>query len=111
MCFRAVLPSVSFVDLFPAPFMHWLSTLSVLATIPFTLASPIAPRWDDMQVKHAWNAVPKNWECQGHPPEGTTIDLRIALRPDRENALIDTLYEISDPDQPKCVPLPSPRVF
>ncbi|KAI9444519.1 subtilisin-like protein [Lactarius indigo] len=81
--------------------MYWLSTFSVLAAVPFTLASPLAPRWDDLQVKHAWNTVPKNWECQGHPPEGTTIDLRIALKPHRENALTDTLYEISDPAHPK----------
>ncbi|KAH9031560.1 subtilisin-like protein [Lactarius hengduanensis] len=81
--------------------MYWLPTLSVLAAVPFTLASPLAPRWDDLQVKHAWNTVPKNWECQGHPPEGSTIDLRIALKPERENALVDTLYEISDPAHPK----------
>ncbi len=91
--------------------MHWLPTLSVLAAVPFILASPLAPRWDDMQVKHAWNTVPKNWECQGHPPEGTTIDLRIALKPNRESALVDALYEISDPDHPKYVPLPLPRVY
>ncbi|KAH9041616.1 hypothetical protein EDB85DRAFT_2139710 [Lactarius pseudohatsudake] len=30
----------------------------------------------------------------GHPSVGATIDLRIALKPDRENALVDTLYEI-----------------
>ena len=91
--------------------MHWLSTLSVLAAFPFTLATPIAPRWDDMQVKHAWNTVPKNWKCQGNPPEGTTIDLQIALKPNCESALIDTLYEISDPGNPKYVPPPSPRVY
>ncbi|KAF8257579.1 peptidase S8/S53 domain-containing protein [Lactarius quietus] len=55
------------------------------------------PLWDNMQVKHTWNAVPENWECLGPPPSGTTIDLHIALKPHRENALIDALYEVSDP--------------
>ena len=37
---------------------------------------------------------------------GTTIDLHIALKPERENALIETLYEVSDPKLPKRVSLP-----
>ena len=36
----------------------------------------------------------------------STIDLHIALKPDRENALIEALYEVSDPMLPKHVPLP-----
>ncbi|KAF8256804.1 subtilisin-like protein [Lactarius quietus] len=58
------------------------------------------PLWDNMQMKHTWNAVPANWECLGPPPSGTTIDLYIALKPHRENALIDALYEVSDPRNP-----------
>jgi tripeptidyl-peptidase-1 len=92
--------------------MYWLLlTLSVLAAVHFTLASPISARWDETQVKHVWNTVPKNWECQGYPPEETTIDLRIALKPDNENALVDALYEISDPNHPKYVFFPSPHVY
>jgi len=91
--------------------MYWLSTLSVLAAVPLTLASPVSPHWDDMQVKHAWDTVPKNWECQGKAPEGSTIDLRIALKPHQENALIDALYEVSDPGHPKYVCHPLPRVI
>ncbi|KAH9172012.1 hypothetical protein EDB89DRAFT_1967157, partial [Lactarius sanguifluus] len=51
-----------------------------------------------MHVKHAqaWTAVPANWECLGDPSAGITIDLRIALRPHRENGSIDALYEASD---------------
>jgi tripeptidyl-peptidase-1 len=41
-----------------------------------------------------------------NPLQGTTIDLHIALKPERENALIDALYEVSDPKLPKHVPLP-----
>ncbi|KAF8264977.1 subtilisin-like protein [Lactarius quietus] len=64
-------------------------------------STPLAPLWDNMQVKHTWNAVPANWECLGPPPSGTTIDLHIALKPHRENALIDALYEVSDPRNPR----------
>lgn len=61
----------------------------------------LAPNWDDTYVKHTWNAVPTNWESVGPPPAGTTLDLRIALNPHRENALIEALYEVSDPTHPK----------
>ncbi len=77
--------------------------LSVLVAVPLGLATPLSPRWDDMRSKHSWESVPKKWECQGHPPLGTTIDLRIALKPHRESALIDALYEVSGPRHPKYV--------
>ncbi|KAH9060328.1 subtilisin-like protein [Lactarius deliciosus] len=47
-----------------------------------------------MYIKHSWNAIPKNWVSLGRPPSDTTIDLYIALKPHRENALIDALYEV-----------------
>ncbi len=56
-----------------------------------------------MHIKHSWNAVPKNWESLGRPPSDTTINLYIALKPQRENALIDELYEVSSPGHPKHV--------
>ncbi|KAH9061966.1 subtilisin-like protein [Lactarius vividus] len=78
--------------------MHYLSVLSVLATgLLGGLTKPLSPPWDDMHIKHSWNAVPKNWESLGHPPSGTTIDLYIALKPQRENALVDALHEVSEP--------------
>ena len=85
--------------------MYWFSVLSVsvFAAIPLGLATPISPRWDDMRVKHLWESVPEKWESQGQPPVGTTIDLRIALKPHRENALTDALYEVSDPAHTRCV--------
>ncbi|KAH9062451.1 subtilisin-like protein [Lactarius vividus] len=54
-----------------------------------------------MHIKHSWNAVPRNWESLGHPPSGTTIDLYMALKPQRENALVDALYEVSEPGHPR----------
>ncbi len=89
--------------------MHYLqlSVLFVLAAAP--LVDPTmshASLWDDMRVKHMWNAVPTNWESLGHPPADTTTDLHIALEPHHKNALIDALHEVSDPRHPKHVLLP-----
>ena len=87
--------------------MYWFSILSVsvLAAAPlgFALATPLSPRWDYMRVKHSWGSVPEKWEFQGHPPVETTIDLSIALKPHRESALTDALYEVSDPAHTRCV--------
>ncbi|KAH9021333.1 subtilisin-like protein [Lactarius pseudohatsudake] len=81
---------------------HCISVLSVLATsLLGGLAKPLSPPWDPMHIKHSWNAVPRNWESLGHPPSGTTIDLYIALKPRRENALVDALHEVSEPRHPR----------
>ncbi|KAH9005248.1 subtilisin-like protein [Lactarius hatsudake] len=81
---------------------HCISVLSVLATgLLGGLAKPLSQPWDDTHIKHSWNAVPKNWVSQGRPPSGTTIDLYIALKPHRENALINALYEVSEPAHPR----------
>ncbi|KAH9167587.1 subtilisin-like protein [Lactarius sanguifluus] len=60
-------------------------------------ATTLASRWDGMKVKHAWDIVPKNWESLGHPSNQTTIDLHLALKSRREEALVEALYEVSDP--------------
>ncbi|KAH8994692.1 subtilisin-like protein [Lactarius hatsudake] len=81
---------------------HLVSALSVLAAILLgSLAKPFSPHWDDIRIKHSWNAVPENWESLGNPLSGTTIDLYVALKAHRENALIDTLYQVSDPNHPR----------
>ncbi|KAH9064052.1 subtilisin-like protein [Lactarius vividus] len=83
--------------------MHYL-ILSVLFTLAaVTLGCLATPRWDDLIVKHAWKAVPESWECLGLPPAGTVINLHIALKPHRENALVEALYEVSSPGHPKHV--------
>jgi hypothetical protein len=84
---------------------HRIFVLSILAAIPLVgLATPHSPpRWDGMRSKHSWSAVPEDWEYSGHPPTGTTIDLYVALRPHREDALIQALYEVSTPGNPKYV--------
>ncbi|KAH9165261.1 subtilisin-like protein [Lactarius sanguifluus] len=80
---------------------HWLYALSFLtATSLADVAKPLAP-WGDVRVKHAWSSVPANWETLGCPSAGTAIDLYIALNPNQESALIDALYEVSDPKHPR----------
>ncbi|KAH9036707.1 subtilisin-like protein [Lactarius hengduanensis] len=81
---------------------HCIFVLSVLTTgLLGGFAKHLSPIWDDMHIKHSWNAVPKNWESLGRPPSGTTIDLYIALKPQRENAVVDALYEVSEPGHPR----------
>ncbi|KAH8985691.1 subtilisin-like protein [Lactarius akahatsu] len=83
-------------------YYHCISVLSVLATgLLGGLAKPLSPPWDDMHVKHSWNTVPRNWESLGHPPSGTLIDLYIALKPQREKAVVDALYKVSEPGHPR----------
>ncbi|KAH9180562.1 subtilisin-like protein [Lactarius sanguifluus] len=57
--------------------------------------------WDDMRSKHSWKTIPENWESLGPPTADTMIDLYIALKPYRENALVDALNEVSDPGHPR----------
>ncbi|KAH9023658.1 subtilisin-like protein [Lactarius pseudohatsudake] len=81
---------------------RWPSVLFVLTVASLTgLATPLAQPWHDMSVKHAWKAVPDNWECLGPPPPHITIDLYVALQPQEENVLMEALYEVSTPGRPK----------
>ncbi|KAH8986678.1 subtilisin-like protein [Lactarius akahatsu] len=84
--------------------------LSVLATLSTSLlcgfATSVTSRWDGMKVKHAWGAVPKNWKSLGHPSNETTIDLHLALKSHREDALVEALYEVSDPEHSRYAPTP-----
>ncbi|KAH8982164.1 subtilisin-like protein [Lactarius hatsudake] len=83
---------------------HRLFVFSVIAAATFPdFVTPLAPPWDVLHVKHTWGAVPANWETLGNPPAGTTIDLHVALKSHNESALIEALYEVSDPRSPKHV--------
>src|SRR6266702_743498 len=42
------------------------------------------------------------------PEVATSITHRIALKPNRENALVDAPYGDSDPDHPKYIPCSAP---
>ena len=84
---------------------HWLSTLSILIAVLLLVLlaefATAAVHWDEMRVMHAWDDVPVNWESLGNTSAGATIKLHFALKPDRENALIDVLSEVSDPEHPR----------
>lgn len=80
------------------------SIFCVVITAPLrNLANPLASPWDRIRVKHTWDDVPPNWESLGLPPAGTTINLNIILVPHNKDALIDALYEVSDPNSSKHV--------
>ncbi|KAH8979051.1 subtilisin-like protein [Lactarius hatsudake] len=78
-----------------------LCALTVVTTPLDSAATPFPPNWNDMHTKHRWNTIPGKWESIGKPPVGTTIDLSIALRPQREHALADAIHEVSNPKHPK----------
>ena len=86
----------------------WLSVLSVPVLFVFFAvvahhATPSPLPWNEMIIKHKWDAVPDNWVSLGQPPNGTTVKLHIALKANREKALIDALHEVSHPRHPKHV--------
>ncbi|KAH9171769.1 subtilisin-like protein [Lactarius sanguifluus] len=78
---------------------HWIPVLFLPSTVP--LGGIATSHWDDMRSKHSWKTTPENWECLGTPTADTMIDLHIALKPHRENALIDALNEVSNPGHPR----------
>ena len=79
------------------------SPLYLLALAHFGSATPLAPRCDDMEVRHAWTNVPAKWHSLGAPADGTTIDLRIKLNSRDSGALVAALYDVSDPESAKYV--------
>ena len=87
----------------------WLSVLAVLvlsvlsAGLACHAIMPSPSPWDEMLIKHKWDSIPDNWVSLGQPPNGTTIKFHIALKANRENALIDALHEVSHPRHPKHV--------
>ncbi|KAH8995261.1 peptidase S8/S53 domain-containing protein [Lactarius hatsudake] len=81
---------------------RWITVLFLFSAAP--LGGTATSRWDDMRSKHSWKTIPENWECLGLPTADTMIDLYIALKPYRENALVDALNEVSDPGHPRHVP-------
>ncbi|KAH9051099.1 peptidase S8/S53 domain-containing protein [Lactarius vividus] len=81
----------------------YIPLLFLLSTVP--LHGIATSPWDDMRSKHSWKYNPDNWEYLGLPTADTTIDLYIALKPYRENALVVALNEVSDPRHPRHLPL------
>lgn len=82
--------------------MH-LWSLVVVALAPVALTKPLAKRWDDFQVKHAWVETPSGWEVHGDAPADHRIDMRIGLKQDKFDELVEHLYQVSDPSHERYV--------
>jgi tripeptidyl-peptidase I len=77
------------------------SSFLVLALVRYSIAKPTEKRWDDLVEKHAWANIPKGWEFVSYPPSDHVLDMRIALKQHKIDELINTLYEVSDPNHAK----------
>ena len=67
------------------------------------LASPLDKRWDDFQVKHAWKEVPSGWDVHSaDAPPDHVLDMRIGLKQDNFDRLVEELYQVSDPRHERC---------
>ena len=75
--------------------MRWTFFL-LLGLTPLSSAK-LLRRWDDFAEKHSWAEVPQGWEYRDSAPQDHTFDLRIGLKQNRIEELIENLLEISDP--------------
>jgi tripeptidyl-peptidase I len=66
-------------------------------------STPLAKRWDDLVEKHSWPEVPRGWQNLGSAPSDHTLDLRIALKQDKFDELVATLFEVSNPEHERFV--------
>ena len=87
--------------------VHYVLFLYILSAGLACHATPSPSPWNEMLIKHKWDTIPDNWASLGHPPNGTTINLHISLKANRENALIDAFRNVSNPRNSKHVLLTS----
>ena len=80
--------------------MRWLSSSAALLFAFAHLAASkplISKRWEEFDVKHAWDEVPRGWELHSAAPADHAFDMRVALKQDRFDDLVTALYEVSNP--------------
>ena len=77
--------------------------LTVLSAALAFHATRSLPPWENMLIKHKWDAIPEDWVSLGQPPNDMTIKLHIALKANSESALNDVLLEVSHPRHAKHV--------
>jgi len=82
--------------------MLWRS-VSVLLFAQLMAATPLVRRWNDFMEKHSWTQTPKGWELFSEAPSDYTFDLRIGLKQNGMEKLIENLMEISDPSHVRYV--------
>ena len=78
--------------------------LGLCSLLPIViLASPLDKRWDDFQVKHSWVEVPRDWVVYSEDaPPDHVLNLRIGLKQNKFDQLVDELYQVSDPRHERC---------
>lgn len=79
--------------------MVLLYPLIVLAFLP--LVQSVSVESSGLEVKHAWTQIPEGWKLHGTPASDHLISLRIGLKQDKLDELIETLYRVSDPLHPQ----------
>lgn len=78
------------------------ASLLFLGLLQLVVSKPLlSKRWDEFDVKHSWVEVPRGWELHGPAPEDYKFNMRIALKQDRFDDLVTSLYEVSNPYHPK----------
>ena len=75
-------------------FILHILTLSLFG---LTTASPLSKRWEELRTKHEWPEIPTGWEDKGPASPDAVLDLRIGLKQDGFDELVDHLYAVSDP--------------
>ena len=84
------------------PKMLW-SSLLVLGLVQLGTSRILLKRWDNLALKHAWPAVPHGWGHIAPAPSNLVLKLRLGLKQNRIDDLIDNLIEISDPTNPRYI--------
>ena len=79
--------------------MFW--ALLVFGLVQLGTSKSLLKRWDNLAVKHSWPEIPRGWEYKAPAPSNYVFNLRIGLKQNKINDLIDNLMEISDPTNPR----------
>ncbi|KAF8903506.1 peptidase S8/S53 domain-containing protein [Gymnopilus junonius] len=76
--------------------MLWSSVL-LLGAAQLCASSVLSRRWNDLAEKHSWVDIPRGWQIKGPAPPNHIFELRIGLKQNGMDKLIENLMEISDP--------------
>ena len=79
------------------------SSLLVLGLVQLGTSKTPLKRWDNLALKHAWPEIPLGWEHTAPAPSNYVLELRIGLKQNKVDDLIDNLMEISDPTNPRYI--------
>ena len=79
------------------------SSLLILGLVQLGTSKDLPKRWDNLALKHAWSQIPHGWEHTAPAPSNHVLELRIGLKQDRIDDLIENLMEISDPTSSRYI--------